>query len=427
MAETLSIAAGVAGLTSLGIQVTQSLLDFYKAYRSRESELAGITGRLKSLVETFQHLQKALSGRVFRVDEQSLVKRIETSIKGCKDLIRELEEECKKFQKPSSTGKTAALKAAGRCVIYPFRQSTLQKLDEDIREIRAYLSFALDALQLNCSQRTQDDVAEIRALLELVKSNQISSDLLNWLSAPDATVDHNTACAKRHPGTGVWLIKGSKFLQWLTEENSIIWLSGFAGSGKSILCSTAIQSVLRHRGSDRGIGIAFFYFAFNDDSKQDVSSMIRTLLLQLSNQLQDGHVDLIGLHKSYKTGIPPSSILLSYLQRLIQRFRHVYILLDALDESPRTGRREFVLDALDTMREWGLEHLHLLITSRHESDIRESLDLPTTQQIIMRNAGINQDIANFVSGQLVGNRRLRKLSSYHDKIQSTLTNGAKGV
>ncbi len=56
-----------------------------------------------------------------------------------------------------------------------------------------------------------------------------------------------------------------------------MWLNGFAGSGKSVLCSTAIQFALRHRRSDPNVGIAFFYFTFNDESKQDVSAMLRAL------------------------------------------------------------------------------------------------------------------------------------------------------
>lgn len=75
--------------------------------------------------------------------------------------------------------------------------------------------------------------------------------------------------------------------------------------------------------------------------------MLRALLLQLSSQLQDDHADLTRLHDSYKTGVSPSSILIDYLQRLIQRFHHVYILLNALDESPRNGPREDVLRALE--------------------------------------------------------------------------------
>ena len=125
-------------------------------------------------------------------------------------------------------------------MIYPFRQSTLQKLDEDIGEIRANLSFALSMLQLDDTQRLQDDVTGMKGILELVKTDQISSGLRDWLNAPDAFVDHNTACAKKYPGTGLWLLKSDQFLSWLEGNNSIIWLTGFARSGKSVLCSTAI-------------------------------------------------------------------------------------------------------------------------------------------------------------------------------------------
>ena len=427
MADPLSIAASVAGLVSLGIQVTQSLIDFYKSYRHQNSELAGIIGRLESLAETLLHLQKALSSRTFQADERSLVKSIEKSIIHCNELIQELQDECQKFSKTSSSGIRAAARVAGRRATYPFRQSTLQKLDEDITEIRANLSIALDVLQLNDTQRFREDVIEMKALSESLRANQISSDLRDWLSAPDAFVDHNAACEKKHPGTGTWLIEDLQFCNWLTGENSVLWLKGFAGSGKSVLCSTAIQSVLKYRGYDRGIGVAFFYFTFNDDSKKDESSMLRALLLQLSSQLQDGYADLKQLHESYKTGIPPSPKLLEYLRRLIQRFRHVYILLDALDESPRSGPRRYVLDTLETMRQWGVGHLHLFVTSRDESDIHEYLNLPAIQQVTMSNAGIDRDIVDFISGRLSGDRMLRKLSPYQDKIQKTLAQDAQGV
>ena len=71
--------------------------------------------------------------------------------------------------------------------------------------------------------------------------------------------------------------------------------------------------------------------------------------MQLSEQLQDGNLDLTRLHDSYKTGIPPLSVLTDYLRRLIQRFYHVYIVLDALDQSPWLGVQERVLDTIEVM------------------------------------------------------------------------------
>ena len=427
MSDPLSVAASVAGLISLGITVSQSLVDFYKSYEDLDSDLNGTMKRLESLLEIFSYLGETVSNRKFQADERGLVKNIEASISECDKLIHELQDEWEKLSKTSSGGVKAAIRLAGRRAIYPFRKSTLQKIDEDIDEIRANLSSALRVLQLKDNNTIQNDVADIKTLLDLVKTNQISSNLCGWLKAPDATIDHNAACLKKHPGTGLWLIKDPRFSNWLIEENSVLWLNGFAGSGKSVLCSTAIQSVLRHRRSDPNIGIAFFYFTFNDESKRDESGMLRALLLQLSTQLRDGHADLVKLYDSYKTGTPSSRVLIEYLRFLIERFRHVYIMLDALDESPRDGPRGHVLDAVETMRGWALQGLHLLVTSRDERDIHEFFDLPTTQNIAMQNAGIDQDIANFISGRLKTDRNLQKWKKHRDKIQETLARRAKGV
>ncbi len=427
MTDPLSVAGSAVGLISLGIRVTESLVDFYKSYKDLDSDIFGMTRKLECLLEIFYCLEKAISDRNFREDERGLIKNIETSIKACDDLVQELQDECKKLSKNSSNGVRAAITTAGRRAAYPFRRSTLQKLDEDIDEINTKLSFALGVLQLKGNKRNEDDITDIKALLNLIKTNQISSNLRDWLKAPDATVDHNNACLKKFPGTGSWLFEDPCFTNWLTEGNSILWLNGFAGSGKSVLCSTAIQYVLRHRNSNPRIGIAFFYFTFNDESKRDESAMLRALLLQLSTQLQDGHVDLTRLYDSYKTGTVPSQSLIMYLRRLIERFREVFIILDALDESPRDGPRVQVLDALEVMRKWGFQGLHLFVTSRDERSINESFDVSANQQVTMQNAGIEKDIADFISGRLDTDRRLQKWRKYRDRIQGSLASRAKGV
>jgi len=44
--DPLSVAASAAGIISLGIQVTQSLVDFFSAYKSQKSDIAHTIGRL---------------------------------------------------------------------------------------------------------------------------------------------------------------------------------------------------------------------------------------------------------------------------------------------------------------------------------------------------------------------------------------------
>ncbi|MDI1493601.1 MAG: hypothetical protein OHK93_005393 [Ramalina farinacea] len=376
----------------------------------------------------FRHLEDALSSHTFEEKEESLVNSVGTSITNCNDLIRKLQDKYQKFAEVKEASPTLkdSFKLKGRQVAYPFRKPTLLKLDEDISKIQENVSFALNVLQLNDAQKLHKIVAEIQANVDSMRIQQIPRYLTDWLEAPDVTIDHNAARDKKFKNTGRWLIESPAFVTWLKEENSMIWVKGLPGSGKSILCSTAIEAVWQQRRGDSQIGVAFFYFTFNDSAKQDVSSMIRPLLLQLSSQLQDGHANLVQLYESHTFGLPPSTVLLDCLRNLILKFRHVYILVDALDESPRSGSQEAVLEAMETLRNWGLQGLHLFVTSRDERDIGLYLDVPTTRQITMQNREVADDIANFINGRLE-DRIFKKLSPWGGKIREALTKGAGGV
>lgn len=200
-------------------------------------------------------------------DDQRLIELIKNSVQDCGGLIHELQEEYGKFNGHSSHGFKSTLKVAGHRISYPFQQGTLQKLNKRIEETRANLSSAIETLRLKDNRDYQNDIVGIQAVTDLVRTDQISWQLCDWLKAPDASINYNEACNNRHPGTGHWLVENPQFLSWLTARNSFMWLNGFTGSGMSVLCSRAIQIVERRRRSDLGVGVAFFYFTVTDESK----------------------------------------------------------------------------------------------------------------------------------------------------------------
>jgi hypothetical protein len=431
MADPLSVAGSVVGIISLAVTVTKSLVDFYTTTRDRKSDTAYTVSKLNRLLDLLEILHSQLADRTFRPDERDLLDNIERSIQACDELIHELKTENEKFRDNSNHSVAAAALTATRRLAYPFRQSTLQKLDEDIDETVSHLSLTLQVLQQKSIGNVQDDIEDAKSLLELVRAHQISSAIRDWLKAPDASIEYNSACKKRHPGTGLWLVKGSPFSSWLENPNSFLWLYGFAGCGKSVLCSTAIQYAFRHRRSSPRIGIAFFFFVFDDESKQDASAMLRALVLQLSSQLRDNHGLLSRLHDSYRNTTPPDHALVDYLRQLIRMFDHVYILLDALDESPRAKHREDLLRTLVDLRAWSESGLHLLVTSRDEPDIRDmlrnELGASDSEILSMKNESVDRDIAAFVSQHLRDNRKLRKWNDHHDRIEAVFAERAKGV
>ncbi|KAJ6069108.1 NACHT nucleoside triphosphatase [Penicillium canescens] len=427
MADPLTIASGIAGLLSLGIQVTQSLLSFYTTYKDQDTDLAKVTQKLDNLLGIFRALDIAVEERRSQADTQDLLREVEKAVQQCEEIITELQSECREFHEDSTAGLKVRVKVAGRRAAYPFRKSTLQKLEEDVSDIRENLLFALDVLQLKSQRQIQDGISEVKSLVEQTNASQVSLAIRCWLMAPDASLNHNAACAKCHPSTGLWFVNGYHFRTWLEERNSFLWLNGFAGCGKSVLCSTAIQHTFREMRHKHGVGIAFFYFSFNEEAKQDDNGMLRTLLLQLSVQLQDGERDLERLHALYKSGSPPVHALLDSLRRFLERLYDTYILLDALDESPRDSKREGVLKAIQVIRSWSIPSVHFLVTSRNELDIRESLNPYHDQDLSLRNSETDRDIADFISYQLKNDLKLQRWEERHEEIQTKLTTRAQGV
>jgi hypothetical protein len=427
MADPLAIASGIAGLLSLGIQVTQSLVNFYATYKDQDTDLAKVAQNLDNLQSIFRALDVAVEERRSQADPQLLLREVEKAVQKCEEIITDLQSECDKFQKDSAAGLRDRVKIAGRRAAYPFRKSTIQKLEEDVSDIRENLSFALDVLQLKSQSQIQNGISEVKSLVERTNASQVSLMIRSWLMAPDASSDHNAACAKRHTSTGLWFVNSRQFQTWIEERNSLLWLNGFAGCGKSVLCSTAIQHTFREMRHKHGVGIALFYFSFRDETKQDANGMLRALLLQLSVQVQDGERDIGQLHALYRYGSPSVDVLLDSLRCFLNRFRDTYILLDALDESPRDCKREGVLRAIQVIRSWSISGVHLLVTSRNELDIREALGSSRDQDLSLRNSEIDRDIANFVSYQLKNDAKLQKWKARHNEIQEKLTTGAQGV
>lgn len=50
--------------------------------------------------------------------------------------------------------------------------------------------------------------------------------ILEWLSPPEHSPPHLSACDKQQPGTGDWFIQSSTFHEWQHTRSSRMWLYG---------------------------------------------------------------------------------------------------------------------------------------------------------------------------------------------------------
>lgn len=429
MADPLSIAAGYAGLITLGIQVLESLTTYYKSYRDQDTRISRTIDRLESLLKIFILLKDTISDRRFQDSANDVVRVIHSSLGGCEEIIFELEAELAKFRKAQAVGTRERLRVIRHRIAYPLRQSTLQKLEEDIDDILATLATAVDALHLKKCQEAGRDLNDVKVLLESLSKTQLSKGIQKWLGACDVSADHNVACSKRYPGTCSWFIESLAFKSWLKAQNSFLWVNGFGGIGKSVVCSSAIEQIFdneKTEGKDQ-VGLVFFYFSFNDKSKQSDLSMLRTILSQLSAQHSDGQKELEQLYDRFKDVQLSKDHLIDCLRCLVQKFNHVYIILDAIDEIPSQFGREQMLTTLNTLRKWSHSELHIMVTSRDEPEICDGLLVDSGEEIAMRNSGVERDIERYITAMLQTDPRLHRWHRHHTRIESAMSTRAQGV
>ena len=428
MSDPFSIVAGAAGVLSSAITITHSLHDYYQAFRGQNRAISRLCSNLDGLTTTLLSLEKAMQSRDSHSDEQQLIQQVDKSIIGCREIAQELQEETAKIMSPAQphTAKDI-LKAGSRRLSYPFRESTIQKLQEDIQEFRQNLLLALDVLQIQDAQQASKDIDEVKLVLDSVRATQLSNDIVAWLRAPDATTNHQDACGKRHASTGSWFINCPAYKCWL-QKPSWLWLTGFAGCGKSVLCSTAINATAMYKESkSKSLGICFFYFTFSDQSKQSAMDMLRSIVLQLSHQSDNGHKQLKALYRSIGPSSPSMASLLELFRSLLANFDDVYLFLDAIDESPLESHREQLLRVLSDIHTWQDANISVIITSRDHRDIRDVFS-DIAEEVSMENDGVDEDIALWITDRLEQDQGLRrKWGSHQDRIKEVLTERAQGM
>ena len=202
------------------------------------------------------------------------------------------------------------------------------------------------------------------------------------------------------------------------------------------LSSTVIQDV-RDMGQTGLAILAFFYFDFRDDSKQDVCSLLSSLLVQLSNRSDNFCTILSELYSAHDSGSkqPSEDSLMKCLKDMLRLpgQGEIYIVMDALDECPNFSGyptpREEVLMNVQELVELRLPHVHFCITSRPEVDIRDTLQALAVHNVSLHEqASQNQDISDYIMSVVYSDRKMRRWRE-EDKglVIKTLTEKAGGM
>ena len=182
--------------------------------------------------------------------------------------------------------------------------------------------------------------------------------------------------------------------------------------------------------------MAYFYFDFRDIHKQRLHNLLPSLLVQLSAR-SDPFDILSRLYSAHDQGKqqPSDRAMVECLKEMLilDAQGPTYIILDALDECPKTSAiprpRDEVLDFVHDLVGLKLPNLHICVTSRPEPDIQAVLGSLTVRAVSLHDeSGQQEDISNYVVSIVESDRRTRRWRKEDkDLVIKTLTEKADGM
>ena len=200
--------------------------------------------------------------------------------------------------------------------------------------------------------------------------------------------------------------------------------------------SAIIQDIERMQSAGLAT-IAYYYFDFRDDRKQDCYGLFSSLISQLSAKSDSCFNILSELYSENSHGVqkPDIDAVKACMTDMLSQPRQapIYIIVDALDECPnfsgRPSAREEVLDLLEELVDLKLPNVHLCVASRPEVDIRLVLDPLTSLKISLHDeSGQKKDIIEYIESAIRSDRRMRRWTEEDKKLViDTLSEKADGM
>ncbi|MCJ1313782.1 hypothetical protein MMC25_007462 [Agyrium rufum] len=405
----MDVAGSAVGVASLGIQICQGLLSYYDGWKDYKSDISNAYASITELSRNLTLLKTSLNDG--HLDEER-TERVKRCIHLCEGGLIKLSEKSQKLQKygqPEGLRQKAWVEV--QRMWYPFRASTLIKLQELVNDIRERLKLALQVLQLDVSsssQRALIALEERTTTIAAVQQSDHFRKMADWLSSPDPWTNHDSARRRHEAQTGAWLLQCIQYRRWKAGSLDHVWMYGKVGCGKTVLCSEVVEDIRAHCQREVNIGLAVFYFSFSDDQKQSYENLMRSLVAQLGWK-EPGLSLLCQAYDKPNARVPGADELEKILCSSIETHDKVFLLLDALDESPEAGgTRQEMMGRVEGLAQRAPK-LKIFATSRELPDIRESMEMLKVGQIAIVTQAVDADIGKYVSNELSRDRKLASL------------------
>lgn len=224
-----------------------------------------------------------------------------------------------------------------RQIDIPLRSITIKlgienyELSRQIRQTGLETRSLVDDLNTSLSDLSVDITKAVKVSQQdqLEQLDRQFTEITNWLKPfPFADIYRQLLCTLA-PGSCEWLLERNQFLTWTTADKvngryPILWITSLAGAGKTRLATKAIQKL---RSSQR---LAYFYCDAQDETRQNVISILRNWSWQLLQQDQS-HLGKVAAIRA-KQQLATHKVSEEILQSILQDTEGTILVLDAFDE-----------------------------------------------------------------------------------------------
>jgi hypothetical protein len=438
--DPLSVGASIAGLVALADAVFRRTFQYARDVKGAKKEVQDLSNETRDLAGILHNLSLTASA----LDDDQFDPNLRMHhVNSCRQTLMQIDKRLAKAQADFSG--PSRLDAFQRKLKWPFSSTETKELIQEMCRHKDTISLALSADSMNallrCLSRQEDmdgKLAEIEMGIKrvLTISTRIEIDtkrqqVLDFFLKVNPQSNFEMSLKLRHPMTGLWLTEGKTFRQWLDKDNterSLLWFSGIPGAGKTVLAGSIIEETLRE--SDSSTAVAFFFC----DYKSNLSLQLINILGTIAGQIAQQNDDAFGLLQDYYKELHPTrqlskspslSSLIDVIQQMGEKFEHVFIIVDGLDECG--DETDSVVETLHSLAT-NQDSLSMALLSRNEQNIRSILE---DDFFHIEIAAQKEDLQLFVAAEIekrVQSKKLRlKNMSFKDEIIRKLINDADGM
>lgn len=422
MADPLSLTASIIAILQISDSVLSTCFQYIGTFRTAKEDIFRIVNVVSSLKGVISHIEALINtpvtGRVTSLQLLNILGVQGGSLAICKAALHELE---------ANLGSESATVSMKNRIKWLWKEKEIAKLLRIIENQKTTIILALGGDSLALSLCMNREIEDLCKSVNSLSTSQNYERIINWITPCDPSSNHLVARARHEFGTGHWLVESIPFKLWLNSGNRSIWLHGIPGSGKTILASTIIEKVKLDCASVTSAEYAYFYFDFSDRLKQSVASFLRSIIAQLSIRRKSIPVELQNLYNICDAGKqqPGKKSLIETMMSISASSSRIYLIVDALDEC---SERESILEIINLFLGHDFKSMNVLVTSRMERDIVESLQNATDNVICIQERDVDLDIALHVQTCLSNDPKLRRWNdAVKEEILDSLVRGAHGM